>query len=140
MLPILEMAGTHAHFIKDVLYLYNHANPLNNDKLRWQKQFDMISYVRSLPKYQPLEERPQATQKAEKADLIIFSYNRPLQLYALLESVQKDVTGLGETTVLYRADGPFAAGYEKVKAAYPQVQFRAQGIDPASDFKPLTLD
>ncbi|MBS0615262.1 MAG: glycosyltransferase family 2 protein [Verrucomicrobia bacterium] len=140
MLPLIEMAGTHAHFVKDVLYVYNHLNPLNDDKLRWQKQFDMVSYIRSLPSYQPIEELPQEEYHREGADLLVFSYNRPLQLYAFLESVQTYVKGLEEVVVLYRADPAFADAYEKVKVAFPQVRFCAQGSNPASDFKPLTLE
>ena len=32
MSPMLEMAGDNIHFIKDVLYVYNRDNPLNEDK------------------------------------------------------------------------------------------------------------
>ena len=37
------------------------------------------------------------------ADLVIFSYNRPLQLYALLESITNYVTGLDKIMVIYRS-------------------------------------
>ncbi len=50
-----------------------------------------------------------------QTDLIIFSYNRPLQLYALLESIEKYVTGIDNTYILLRADDKrFLTAYEEV--------------------------
>jgi len=45
-----------------------------------------------------------AMSRANKAntDLIVFSYDRPLQLYALLESLESYVTGLAQISVIYR--------------------------------------
>ncbi len=76
----------------------------------------------------------------KKADLVVFSYDRPLQLYAFLESAQKYVTGIGQLSVIYRAsDQAFKDGYDVVRTDFPQVTFYSQGSNPAQDFKPLTL-
>ena len=76
----------------------------------------------------------------KKADLVVFSYDRPLQLYAFLESAQKYVTGVGQLSVIYRASGQaFKDGYDVVRADFPHAIFYAQGSNPARDFKPLTL-
>lgn len=73
-------------------------------------------------------------------DLIIFSYDRPLQLYALLESVEKYVQGVGETVIVCRAsEAQYAAGYQVVAAEFTHVKFLMQGEHPREDFKPLTL-
>ena len=79
--------------------------------------------------------------KIEAAELIGFSYNRPLQLYALLESLQTYVTGLSTTHIIYRADNQdFESGYEQVKKDFPSVNFIRQSIlHPRSDFKQHTL-
>ena len=79
--------------------------------------------------------------KISAAELIGFSYNRPLQLYALLESLQTYVTGLTATHILYRADSDaFEAGYEQVKKEFPFVHFLRQStIHPRADFKEHTL-
>jgi len=75
-----------------------------------------------------------------KVDLIIFSYDRPLQLYALLESTEKYVTGLGKTVVIYRSSSQnFHVAYDKVLASFPWAEFWEQGIYPQADFKPLTM-
>ncbi len=81
-----------------------------------------------------------STGQQETADLVIFSYDRPLQLYALLESIQKYMTGIGHASVIYRASNDqFRRGYELVHKDFPHIFFLAQGAMPANDFKPLTL-
>jgi len=77
---------------------------------------------------------------AKKADLVAFSYNRPLQLYALLESLDHYVTGLEEVHVIYRtSDAAYEKAYQEVIKAFPFVIFHKQGKQPRQDFKPLTL-
>ncbi len=72
------------------------------------------------------------------ADLIVFSKNRPLQLYAFLESVQRYVAGISSTTVIYNAtDEHFAAGYRQVQRDFPQVNFAHQL--GRQDFKQTTF-
>ncbi|HSX11378.1 MAG TPA: glycosyltransferase family A protein [Chlamydiales bacterium] len=90
--------------------------------------------------YHPLTQFPTA-REPKLADILIFSFDRPLQLYACLESVQRYITGFENITVLYRASsGEFAAGYDKVKNAFPIVQFVAQSeSDPKHDFKPHVM-
>lgn len=74
------------------------------------------------------------------ADLIIFSYNRPLQLYALLESLQLYATGIEQIMVIYRAsDSEYKDAYGKVNADFGHVHFYCQKNAP-DDFKPLTLN
>jgi len=38
---------------------------------------------------------------SEKVDLVIFSFDRPLQLYALLESCEEYMKGLGDVHVTH---------------------------------------
>lgn len=78
---------------------------------------------------------------ANKADLIVFSYNRPLQLYAFLESVEKRVTGLNKVSVILRSDDYFASGYEIVKDTFWWVEFVEQSKgNPRGDFKPHVME
>lgn len=77
---------------------------------------------------------------AHKADLVIFSYNRPLQLYALLESVDKYLSDVNEIHVIYRAsDEQYSKGYTIVANKFQRVVWHQQGPNPGQDFKPLTL-
>lgn len=74
-------------------------------------------------------------------DLIIFSYHRPLQLYALLESLETQTTGLKTITVIYRADtDSFEDGYTNVRRRFPTACYIRQSAQPYQDFKPLLMN
>lgn len=79
--------------------------------------------------------------QADKADCIVFSYNRPLQLFAFLESAHRYVSDIGDIVVMYRAShDAYADGYHEVMCAYPRVRFICQDNSvKKSDFKPLVL-
>src|SRR5690242_6447246 len=73
-------------------------------------------------------------------DAVIFSFDRPLQLYALLESIEKYMRGLNEIHVIYRSSNTeYQTAYLHVFEHYPSVKQHAQGANPKQDFKPLTL-
>jgi glycosyltransferase involved in cell wall biosynthesis len=63
IIPIAEMAGTHYRHIKDILYIYNRATLLNEDKVRWGRQRACGKEVRSRTPYLPLKELPQTSQE-----------------------------------------------------------------------------
>ena len=76
------------------------------------------------------------------ADLIIFSYDRALQLYALLESVEKYVTGLDQVSLIYRCSNDLHyLAYQEVLKRFSTLNIRAikQSNEPRKDFKPLLL-
>jgi glycosyltransferase involved in cell wall biosynthesis len=52
---LIEMAGLHAKFIPDVLYVYNHQNPLSDYKIRPKEQELVAAYIRKMPRYKRLE-------------------------------------------------------------------------------------
>lgn len=77
---------------------------------------------------------------AQKADLIVFSFDRPLQLYALLESVNIYFKGVETITVIYRTSSDeFDYAYRCIHDSFPSVKFLKQGAQPRQDFKPLTM-
>jgi len=80
-----------------------------------------------------------ASAKDRSADFVIFSFDRPLQLYALLESTTHFITGLQDIFVIYRSsDDLFEQGYTIVKEQFPQVHY-VQQSQPKKDFKVLTV-
>jgi len=141
MFPLLEMAGDHVHFIKKILYLYNRQNPISDHQVDFNFQQECGNEIRSRSKYPTLATLPHlsSVEKLPKeADLIIFSYNRPMQLYALLESSSLHITGLNKVFVLYRASSQeFVDAYDEVKKAFPKVHFVAQSSHAQEDFQPL---
>lgn len=77
-------------------------------------------------------------EKNKKADLVIFSFDRPLQLYALLESAHENLLNLDHLSVIYRVSSVrFSMAYEEVKTHFPDVTFLQQSSLPEKDFKPL---
>lgn len=54
MLPMIEMAADHFYSVSQVLYVYNRANPLNDDKISRWLQLHLDSYVRAKPPYEKL--------------------------------------------------------------------------------------
>ena len=54
MFPLIELAGKKSHFISDILYVYNRANPLNVDKVERQIQLMTERKIRSMEPYNPL--------------------------------------------------------------------------------------
>lgn len=76
--------------------------------------------------------------EVEQADLVIFSFDRPLQLYALLESVALYMQGVHSISLIYRTSNDrYEKAYQEVQSTFPHVNFLKQ--EGTSDFKPLTL-
>ncbi len=131
MFPMLEMAAEKHSFITDVLYVYNEGNNLCDHAVRRQEQIEMDHIIRARRPYDRLAQ----------ADCLIFSFDRPLQLYALLESMHKYVSGCSALSVLYRASTPeFHASYERLKNDFKHVHFIQQSNQPRQDFKELMLN
>lgn len=79
------------------------------------------------------------TLNSFSADLVVFSYNRPMQLYALLESIDKYVVGLNEVNVIIRADSKrYKKSYDVVEQKFSWARFNYQK-KPPYDFKPLVM-
>ena len=77
----------------------------------------------------------------DNADLVIFSYDRPLQLYAYLESLKKYVSGLKNIFILYHSSNEaFEKAYQEIQKEYTDIIFFNQNNSTAAqDFKPLLL-
>ena len=56
MFPMLEMAGQRQQYIHDVTYIYNRANPLNDDKVDHSCQLALEKEIRLKPKYELLDD------------------------------------------------------------------------------------
>jgi hypothetical protein len=81
----------------------------------------------------------QKVQAALSTDLIIFSYNRPMQLFAYLESLEKYVIGIQKKIILYRATQvEDEQGYQVLRERFSDVCFvRQDNAQAGADFKPL---
>lgn len=77
---------------------------------------------------------------AASLNLVVFSYNRPLQLYAFLESFTLNTQGCEKISVVYKSSSPeFEEGYNLVKQDFPHVEFLKEAHNSKTSFKLLTL-
>lgn len=73
-------------------------------------------------------------------DIVVFSYDRPMQLYAFLQSLFSHTNDAKSIVVLYRSSKEdYAKGYLLVEKDFPTVHFVKQPNDPVS-FKPIFLE
>ena len=130
MLPMIEMARLHTFYISDPLYSYNLDNPRNDHKISAQKQEFYNQHVRHLKRYNALQTPPwvkNETSETDVTDIIAFSWNRPLQLYAMLESLYEKGKNFGQVFVIYRSSNTsFDEGYNQVMKRFPAVTFVRQ--------------
>ncbi|MBI3236423.1 MAG: glycosyltransferase family 2 protein [Chlamydiales bacterium] len=140
-IPLMEMAGKHARYLSDVLYIWNRDTPLNDDKVRGKRQLAIADEIYRRTPYFPVEDLFEVRPELEKkVDFILFSYDRPLQLYALLESIEKHASSIDQITVIYRCSSEeYEKAYREVGADFPRVKMVCQGREPAKDFQPLVM-
>jgi glycosyltransferase involved in cell wall biosynthesis len=58
LFPMFEMAAERHAFVEDVVYVYNVANPLNDNKVDPVRQRDLEWHIRAMPPYERLERGP----------------------------------------------------------------------------------
>lgn len=54
MLPMVEMAGSHTHFMKEILCIYNRTSNFKESKIRAKRQQQISKYILDMPCYSPL--------------------------------------------------------------------------------------
>tara|TARA_R100000908_G_scaffold3847_1_gene1856 strand:+ start:3041 stop:3790 length:750 start_codon:yes stop_codon:yes gene_type:complete len=55
MFPMLEMSGEKAVYVKDIMYVYNRTNPLNEDKINHSVQLGEERMIRNRKKYSKVD-------------------------------------------------------------------------------------
>ncbi len=61
MYPLAEMAQERHAFIKQVLYIYNMSNPINDNRVNAQLQNDMDAWIRKKTRYARLPDEERGT-------------------------------------------------------------------------------
>ncbi|MEM8728206.1 MAG: hypothetical protein AAGE99_05880, partial [Chlamydiota bacterium] len=128
LFPVLkQLAGSHAFGVDKPLFIC-------------QKETENLFSEKS-SFYPTMKENPwhDFSKDEERVDLVVFSHNRPLQLYAFLESSEKYLENLQRLYVIYRADNDhYEQGYHEVKKDFPSVIYIRQSIrSPCEDFAPI---
>ncbi len=133
--PMMEMAAGHSYF-------HEKAGVISLDKpfAFFSKNYmHSQRYLARRPVYTPISS-PLVSSSLKQTDLLIFSFDRPLQLYALLESTAQYVKNLNKISVIYRTSSHrFSKAYEKVIRTFDHVHFHKQSEKPSMDFQPLVM-
>ncbi len=80
MLPMLEMAGTEkAKHIADALMVYNRSTPHGVGKTRYVEMLENASFLRSLPPYPRLKQKPSSNAEVAELHRQIVSFRRRQQ-------------------------------------------------------------
>lgn len=143
MLPMIERAQNHLAYIPEILYVQNLENPLADRKTHQDRIEYYNGYIRGLNKNEVLVQHPSSTDLNEDlTDIIVFSYDRPLQLFAFLESLETYGKGYGNVFVIYRASNKsYSSAYGRVKDNFRKCSFVKQSnSSPHKNFKPLVID
>ncbi len=122
--PLKALAGKHAYHVQEPFFLSSK-----------EKEVELKEESYHCLKGNPWHD---FSSDEELVDIVVFSYNRPLQLYAFLESSEKYIENLHRQFVIYRVgNAHYEKGYEKVKKAFPHVIYIRQSIEaPYEDFAP----
>ncbi|MGE0197675.1 MAG: glycosyltransferase family A protein [Simkaniaceae bacterium] len=141
-LPLVEMGPEHVLFMDEVSYVKNEREKNFDHKLHLQKLAATQSHLRSqkvYPKLSALKLRANfPKQHRYKSDVILFSEDSPLHLYACLESIFLKVRDINEIYVLYKgSDQEFERAYLNLQNEFQNVQFLNVCDYPGNDFSSL---
>lgn len=139
--PLLEMADSHAVHFEEPFFHYVQKTFHDFDRPSRKSPVKCEQRIRTSVPYEALSSLAVESKLDKRTDLLIYSYNRPMQLYALLESVAKYAKGFEKISVIYRASTEaFSRGYDVLKNDFPHVNFITQSKNPHGDFQDLTLE
>ena len=122
MYPIMEMAGNHAMFIPDILYVWNLANPLSQGHINNKRQFQVNRIVASWPKYNTYGQPqvcPATKYNKRTADIVIFSTDVQ-EAENILFGINTYVKYFDKITLLYDKNSNNL--YNRLKALSSKVQ------------------
>ena len=129
MIPIIEMAPTHALYVPEVLYVINDTNPIRESNTIESLQVKLMRYLKTKEKYKPLDvtfnpRELDTPHTNTPVDLIILSNDDPLSLSKALKNYPAMIESLDTLYVLYRAsDQLMQKAYEELSNYHPSVTF-----------------
>jgi len=139
MFPILEMSGGRCEYIRDILYVYNIATPINDSKIRRECQSKMNRFIRRIERYSKLDAPMLGFLDHFKncsAHLLVCSNDDPSNLRRFLEAVHLKMSGIEKISVVYTASSDdFRLQYQRIADYFAGAAF----IDAGNDFKSSLL-
>lgn len=141
-LPLVEMGPEHVLFMDEVSYVKNESDQSIDHKLHLQKVAAVESHLRSLRPYSQLSTLKLTPNSPGfhryKSDIILFSEDNPLHLYACLESAFLKARDINDIFMLYKgSDQEFQRAYLNLQSEFQTVQFLNVCDYPGNDFSTL---
>ncbi|MCB1081554.1 MAG: glycosyltransferase family 2 protein [Chlamydiia bacterium] len=141
-LPLVEMGPKRICFVDEISYVKNNAREKVDHKLHLEKVAEVEKELGSLPPYAPLThltiKQTTTPYHRYKADVVIFSEDSPLHLYATLESLYSHVRDINSVYVLYEGSDPeFQRAYLNLSNEFHTAQFLNICDFPGHDLQSL---
>lgn len=123
MIPMVDLAGKHCRFLRDILYIHNRETALADDKIRASVLQNCKEAILAKPAYDPLVHWKR-TPPDPKVDVVIHSKERPMELFALLESIEQYVSCARTITIYYQASSEeYERAYQEVAVQFHNYRF-----------------
>ncbi len=124
--PLVELAGPHARYINDILYVYNEETNLNDYKRDLLAQLHCDKLIRSRSKYRPTHFYMRA-QTDNQVDIVIF-FDHQSHISSTLEMLSKSMATI---TLLYTQEQQDEI--ELFRSQFPHVYFTCVSNDDVSE-------
>ena len=134
------MGPEHVLFMDEVMLVKNEGVSLDNHKEHLHQIMAVEAHLRSLTPYSDISimkrDLPTPSSHKQKADVLIFSEDSPLHLYACLESLHAKAQDVNDIYVIYQShDYELSRAYLNLKNEFVNVTFMDVCDYPGSDFK-----
>jgi hypothetical protein len=119
MLPMLEMAGAHARYVDQILYIYNASTPLNLFTVNPERQRSLDRMIRQYPCYEPCPKpilNRLTPHKKARACMLVLSLGNFDALEQCIQSAQRQCHALDMIHVLYHSNN------KKVQRQYEMLE------------------
>jgi glycosyltransferase involved in cell wall biosynthesis len=123
MVPMIEMAARHSHHIRDILYISNRETVIAEDKVHVSVLQKCKEAILAKTAYEPRVHWKRIAPDP-KVDLVIHSKESPMELYALLESIEQYVSGARTICIYVHAGSEeYERAYQEVATRFPKYRF-----------------
>ncbi|NRA89728.1 MAG: glycosyltransferase [Simkaniaceae bacterium] len=139
---LFEMSPQHVLFMDEVCYVINEKDKAATHKMQLQKNAEVDAHLRSNRPYETLSQLKLDLTSPSfhryKTDVIVFSDDSPLQLYAYLESLHINARDINDVYVIYRAsDQDFQRAYLNLQGEFHTITFLNVCDYPGNDYGSL---
>lgn len=143
-IPMVEMGPNNLLFLNEIAYVVNHDKKEYEHKEHLKKIMASDAHLAALPSYSTINQfsnrLPTMLTHRYQGDVVIFSEDSPLELYACLESIYLKLHDVNKIYVIYQgSSSEFDRAYLNLKSEFPKVNFLDVCDYPSHDFGSLLV-